>query len=441
MLLVALGLRVGYVEHTPYRAVNDASTYNRFASTIAYHGDYETGDGPNTGAGGSRGPTAYFPPAYPYLLAVVDLIDGHQAGGRPAQKGDRIANAVIGTVGVGLLGLVALEAFGALPGLTALALGAIYPVGIELSGTLVAENLLVVLELAAVWTALRARRATGRWGPHPWIAATGILTGLGALTHENAILTLIPLAFAAAAVVGRSARGRLGAVALLLGATAAMIAPWTIRNAVELHHLVPISDETGITLRGVYNPASAASAPVPDKWRYYARIPQDAAIAAHAGRDTEIALGDTLEHRATTYIAHHPSAPLRVGWHNLTRMFELEGAAAWHASARAMGLHVDVARTGVISFWVLCLLALAGLFTRAVRAAPKWIWAIPVLYALSVVFINVETPRFREPIDPFLLLLAACAVSVPLRRRARSGQGAGATRWRLRVGRPARPVR
>ena len=34
----------------------------------------------------------------------------------------------------------------------------------------------------------------------------------------------------------------------------------------------------------------------------------------------------------------------------------------------------------------------------------------PVLYAVSIVFVNVETPRFREPIDPFLILLAACAV-------------------------------
>jgi hypothetical protein len=38
-----------------------------------------------------------------------------------------------------------------------------------------------------------------------------------------------------------------------------------------------------------------------------------------------------------------------------------------------------------------------------------------VLYALSIVFVNVETPRFREPIDPFLILLGACAVAGALR--------------------------
>jgi hypothetical protein len=69
------------------------------------------------------------------------------------------------------------------------------------------------------------------------------------------------------------------------------------------------------------------------------------------------------------------------------------------------------ARVGVIGFWILCVLALGGALTRAARAAPRWVWAVPVLFAVSVVFINVETPRFREPIDPFLLVLAGCAVS------------------------------
>ena len=66
---------------------------------------------------------------------------------------------MLGTIAVALLGLVALEAFGAGTALAAMALAAVYPVFIELAGTLVAENLLVVFMLASVWTALRARRS------------------------------------------------------------------------------------------------------------------------------------------------------------------------------------------------------------------------------------------------------------------------------------------
>src|SRR5262249_3784002 len=76
-----------------------------------------------------------------------------------AIHGARIASAVLGTMIVALIGLVALELFGPTVGLTALALAAVYPVLIGLSATLVAENLLSLLLLAAVDAGLRRRRA------------------------------------------------------------------------------------------------------------------------------------------------------------------------------------------------------------------------------------------------------------------------------------------
>ncbi len=432
MLIAALGIRVWYVEHTPYKAINDGSTYNRLASMIAQTGDYDTGSGPGSGAGGSRGPTAYFPPGYPYFLAGIDILTGRQSGGKPAWKPDRLAQAVLGTIAVGLLGLVALEAFGGWTALAAMVLAAFYPVFIELTGTLVAENLLLVLELAAVWTALRALRSQR---PYGWIAATGVLTGLATLTHENAAVFLIPFLYVAVRVARNRpepVRGSLRTLAAPLGLvllTCLVIAPWTIRNAVELHHFIPVSDETGITLRGTYNPASAAARPLSYKWRFFWKIPQDQSLRHTAGRYTEIALSDRLQSRALGYIGAHPLSPLNVGLHNALRMFELEGSYAWHASALAIGLHPKVARTGVAAFWIVCLLALAGALTRAARAAPRWLWSLALLYALSIVFVNVETPRFREPIDPFLLLLAACAVST------------AATRLLSRLGLSRAPVR
>jgi 4-amino-4-deoxy-L-arabinose transferase-like glycosyltransferase len=419
ILIVALAIRLVYVSVEPYHAINDAGTYNRLASMIANHGDYHTGDKPRSGAGGSRGPTAYFPPAFPYYLAIADLIDGHAAGGPTAIAPERVEMAVTGTIAVALIGLVALEAFGEAVALASMALAAVYPVFIELSGTLVAENLLVVFELAAAWALLRARAATH---PYAWIVAGGVFCGLGALTHENALLYVFPLGLAAWTVARRrpnrtrSAVRALAAPTTLLIVTCATIAPWTIRNAVELHAFVPISDETGITLAGTYNPVSAAFEPVPWKWHLFSHVPEFHHLEHISGRFTEVQLGDKLQTAAFDYIKAHPLAPLEVAFDNTLRMLELEGTYAWQASAKALGIHVKVARVGVWAFYVLAGLALAGIFTAAARRAPRWLWALPLLYALSIVFVNVETPRFREPIDPFLVMLAGCAISAAAER-------------------------
>ncbi|MFZ1994666.1 MAG: glycosyltransferase family 39 protein [Solirubrobacteraceae bacterium] len=427
LLVAAFVIRLVYVENTFYKAKNDAGTYNRMASDVAQYGDYHTGSGPRSGAGGSRGPTAYFPPAFPYSLAVVDLIDGHETGGKTAVAPERIAQAVIGTLSVGLLGLVALEAFGGSVAVAAVAIAAVYPVFVELSGTLVAENLLLALELASIWTALRARRAPRLRGVYVWIAITGILTGLATLAHENAALFVLPLGVAAwsagrARAVGgsrvprRPALRAMAAPAVLVLFTCAMIVPWTIRNAVELHHFVPVSDETGITLIGTYNATSAASRPLHYKWDLFLKMPEFHAIARAAPRYDEVGLSSLLQSRAMDYVRAHPFSPLDVAFHNTLRMFELEGSFAWHASYDAISLSARAAGIGVVSFWTLLAVAVAGLFTGVRREAPRWLWAFPVLYWLSIAFVNVETPRFREPIDPFFVLLAACAVATVAHR-------------------------
>jgi hypothetical protein len=274
-----------------------------------------------------------------------------------------------------------------------------------------------------------------------------VLAGLATLTHENAALFVLPLGVAAwSALRPRAAPGsrRPGVRALagpvvLVVCACAMIAPWTIRNAVELHHFIPVSDETGITLVGTYNADSAAAEPLPYKWDLYLKMPEFKALAKTASRYDEVGLSGVLESRALDYIRAHPSSPLDVGFHNTLRMFELEGAFAWHASYAAISLPARAANVGVVSFWVLLALAIAGLFTSVRREAPGWLWAFPVLYWLSVTFINLETPRFREPIDPFFILLAACAVATaaqrvgllsglggaPVRRRGRATELAG----------------
>jgi hypothetical protein len=217
--------------------------------------------------------------------------------------------------------------------------------------------------------------------------------------------------------------------------------PWTFRNEHQLHRFVPVSDETGITLVGTYNGVSAHDPRVPYKWRLYYAIPSDRSLARRAGHLTEQQLSDRLQTQAFKYIGDHPSAPVAVALHNSLRLLELEGAYAWQASATAIGIPEASARIGVISFWILCLAALGGIATlairrarggRAARRAPGWLWFVPILLWLSVAAVNAETPRFREPVDPFLILLAACAIAAAtgsFASRLRGPGGEGGSRW------------
>ena len=249
-----------------------------------------------------------------------------------------------------------------------------------------------------------------------------MLTGLATLVHVNSTVLLLPLAIAAWSARRAGSllvvRHRLMAVALLVLSTVLMLTPWTVRNAIELHRFVPVTDETGFTLVGTYNAASAASRQIPYRWRVFYTIPGEPAAIGDRRQLTETKLAARLESQAFHYIGKHPSAPLAVLYHNTRRLLELEGSFAWQVSASSIDVPEATARIGVVSFWVLCLLAIAGMFTRLVRRAPPWLWLVPVLLWLTVVLINAETPRFREPIDPFLILLGSCAVAAALRAAA-----------------------
>jgi hypothetical protein len=74
------------------------------------------------------------------------------------------------------------------------------------------------------------------------------------------------------------------------------------------------------------------------------------------------------------------------------------------------------------------------------RRTPWYVWAMPVLMFLSVVFLVVETPRYRTPIDPFLVLLATAAL-VTAARRALAQRSTGRSSLRTRTTAPPTPAR
>jgi hypothetical protein len=216
----------------------------------------------------------------------------------------------------------------------------------------------------------------------------------------------------------RSGRA-LGPPAALVAAALATVAPWTIRNAAELHAFVPVSTQLGSSLAGTYNDAARTDPVNPGAWRSVKHVPQYAGLWRHVRTTPEPVLEHRLRAAALHYVADHPLYVAQVGFWNAVRMLDLAGQRRSRATAATISIDRRWADRGVLCFWAFAVLALAGAATAAARRAPPFVWAVPAVLFLSVVFLAVETPRYRTPIDPFVVLLAAVALTTAWGRRVR----------------------
>jgi 4-amino-4-deoxy-L-arabinose transferase-like glycosyltransferase len=415
VLAVALILRVALVLATfDTPTTLDPADFSRTALSIAQGHGY-----PSSNRAPDDGPSAFRPPAYPAFLAAIYAVAGQEAP--PA---GRIAGAVLGTVAVGLIGLIAARLWGRRVGMLALGIGAVAPPLIVLSTTLVSEVLFVPLMLAAVLCALEARRS-----PHPlrWALATGLVLGVAELTRTNALVLVPPLAFAVWSASRRPAARRrwqlrpLLAPAVLIAAAVLTVAPWTIRNWLVLHAFVPVSTEIGYTVAGTYNQASRADQHWPAVWKEaeHGASPEYGQILFYASTErwSEKELGDRLQSAALADIRRDPLFMLKVGMWNAIRMFHLGELDFGVANLRDTDVPHLPALLEIYGFYPLGVLALIGLATSRVRRAPRWLWVMPLCLALTIFVTGFI--RFRAPIDPFLVMLAALGTAWLLERRPR----------------------
>jgi uncharacterized membrane protein len=401
LVVVALALRVGLValtgEHVPW---GDPADYDRHAAHLVEHGSY-----PPTAWAETGSPTAFRPPAWPYLLAGV-----YEATGERWTAG-RLTAAVLGALAVLLVYLVAAQLFGRRTGLVAGWVAAVFPPLVFLSGSLVAESLFVVLVLAALFATLRARA-----GPRvlPWAALAGVACGLAALTRTNGLVLIAAVAVGLAASSGFKQRG-LRARALLAPAVAVLaaaltIAPWTIRNAVVLDAFVPVSTQGGYTMAAVWNEEADSSGPSRGRPQYGPVEPYK-----HQPGVDEVKLDRTLRGVARDYAEDHPGYVVELAGLNLLRMFKLASDESftyyWNLERDMTSPRRVLDSLGLA---LVVALAAAALLTRRgrelIRRAPLWVWLFPALLLASSVLL-LGNPRYRAPLDPFLVMLAAAAIA------------------------------
>jgi 4-amino-4-deoxy-L-arabinose transferase-like glycosyltransferase len=432
LVAAALVLRLAYVDATPgYVLRHDAVDYDVHARSIAQ------GDGFSKTLAHGR-PTAFRPPGYPYFLgAVYHVFKVDREPVKERVHVARIAQAFVGTALVVLVGVLAAQLWGSVAALVALGLAAVYLPFILVGGAVMSEPLFDVFMLASLAAVLAYRRSSHRYR---WALLAGVMAGLATLTRAQALILLVPLALGLWDGRPWRARAALGPPLVLVLVALLTIAPWTARNARELHAFVPVSTQFGSALAGTYNDSARADTQNPASWQGLRHVPDYAYLFNRVGETNEAVLEQKLRAASFHYIREHPTYVAKVGWWNTRRMLELAGLRRSRATAATITINHFWADRGILCFWIFAALALGGAFTAMARRAPWYVWAMPILSFFSVVFLVVETPRYRTPIDPFLVLLATAAL-VTAARRVLPQRSMGASPLRTRTSAPATPAR
>ncbi len=393
---LALLVRVVIVLATPhFSPLEDSVAYDTDAVRLA-----TTGSLPGSQETLHAGPTAFYPPGFPLVLSVLYRIVGT---GTSRWEAARLLEAGLGALAVLLIGLIATRVWDCCVGLVAAGIAAVCPSLVLIGTSILSESLFVALLLAAVWAALVYREERRL----RWALFAAVMVGAGALTRGNGLLMVLPVGWLLLGTAPRRSARAWRAPLVLVGVVVVMLAPWTVRNLHRFHRFVPVATETGYTLEGTFNAAVQTRErrwpamwvmPQPETQRLYRQNP-------HAD---EASISDTLTGDALGYIRRHPVSLLHTAYWNTVRLLDLTPSIE-RAYAPYERYPTWLALLSVYAFWALLPLIAAGALTRRARAAPRALWAVPVVLYLSTVFLLGMT-RGRSPADPFLVMLAALAV-------------------------------
>ena len=230
LVLTALGLavRAAFLLLEPAtRPVADERTWTNWA--------VESLATPRVGFSPLRTHMIFYPPVYPYFIAVPYALFHTLEAAKWAQ-------VVVGSLLIPAVGWVGVRAFGARAGVLAAAVTAFYPDLVWFAAHFWSETVFLVL----LWWAIERLMAGDASGSTRVAAAAGLLWGLAILTRET-ILYLTPVAAAWLAWRAERAGGARRAAAFLLCATLVVV-PWTVRNWLEFRAFVPVATSGGLAL-------------------------------------------------------------------------------------------------------------------------------------------------------------------------------------------------
>jgi 4-amino-4-deoxy-L-arabinose transferase-like glycosyltransferase len=337
---------------------------------------------------------SYAEPMYPYLAAAIYLVTGHS---RTALV---LVQLLIASLMIYVGGrAAALAANDEAAGVVAAVLLAVHPGLIRYSSVLHPFVLDAFFFLAAGAALVRCRQrpTLGR------SCAAAALIGLGALTRPTILIFLLPLWW-----IGWRSRESVGAglrrIAIVTATALALVAPWTIRNAVVQHEFMLTRSGTGFVFWLGNNPASSGSAADAGGRSLLIDAPDDFQQRIYAADETT--RDRIFREAAWQYIRANPAAAAgRVA----QRLFYF-----WWFSPQwgSFGRNSSTAKLVYRCWWGALLLLVGAGLVAAGRATESQRRDLLLLAALAVLVSLVQSlyyveGRHRLAVEPLVVPLAA----------------------------------
>jgi 4-amino-4-deoxy-L-arabinose transferase-like glycosyltransferase len=402
--LAALALRVAYVAFakTNQPIHGDQLFYNAEANRLA------RGDGflePFDPQALSRGviregtePAADHPPLTVLVLAPVSFVT------RQALVPQRLTMAVLGTVAVVVIGLLARRMAGDRAGWIAAGIAAIYPNLWVNDGLIMSETLATLVVALALLYAYRLIREPNIWNAF----IVGALCGLAALTRAELVL-MIPLLAVPAALVARSVasaqRWKLAGVGVLVAAV--LVTPWVGYNLARFDEPTYLSTNDGIALLG----SNCDSVYFGDGIGL-----TDLKCLGSNPRGDQSVDSRIYRERAFDYIRDHKKRAVLVGFARVGRTWSLFRPWDMVSYNKGEGREGWVTALGLGVYYPLLVAAVAGWVVMRRHRRRTWPLLVPVLIVTIASAITYGQTRFRVPAEPSIVVLAAVAIAAVVAR-------------------------
>jgi Dolichyl-phosphate-mannose-protein mannosyltransferase len=396
MILVALGLRLTFAWNHARQVPDSVLSVVPFQTEtghIAY--SMATGKGFSSPFQKDTGPTAWLAPVYPLLLTGIFKVFGIYTV--RAFYAAVLSNCMFSAATCAPI-LYAGRRIAGLPSASvAVWLWAVFPNAVMMPFEWIWDTSLSALLAAAVlWATLEVAESRRR---SAW-CGYGLLWGLALLTNPSLGACLpVLLGWAAFRAWRRRFGWRLPALALGLAVVCCM--PWTARNYVVFHRLVPLRSNFPFELYIGNNENYD-----PQRRQRPAMITHDREILRYL-RMGEMPFMDEERRKATAFMELHPRVEME--------LFARRFVDFWLGTAYPIDTFRQAESVGVrvilLCNFVLPFAALAGTVLMLQAKNP---FAVPLVGFVAlfpiVYYVTHTSLRYRHPADPVLLILVAIAL-------------------------------